>query len=101
MSNEVLNNAELQRILVACLDYWNTEPVAPAERFVCYKWVLRRYQARFGGTFHQSRLVELERLGVLAKHGESSRGGDKKYYRIINPVGLAERLTCSSFTAEA
>ncbi len=92
MSNEILNDPELQRILVACLDYWNTEPVAPAERFVCYTWVLRRYQARFGGTFHQSRLAELERLEVLAKDGDTSRGGHRRYYRIIDPFALAERL---------
>jgi hypothetical protein len=90
MSNAILNDSELQRILMACLDYWNTEPV---ERFVCFKWVLRRYQARFGGTFHQSRLGELERLGVLAKDGDTSRGGDRRYYRIIDPAGLAELLT--------
>jgi len=92
MSNEILNDPELQRILLACLDYWNTEPVAPSERFVCYKWVLRCYQTRFGGTFHQSRLGQLERLGVLAKDGDTSRGGHRRYYRIIDPAGLAELL---------
>jgi hypothetical protein len=98
MSNETRNDheiphgPELQRILVACLGYWNTEPVAAAERFICYKWVARRYQARFGGTFHQSRLAELERLGVLAKDGDTSRGGHRRYYRILDPAGLAELL---------
>ncbi len=92
MRNEILNDPEFQRILLACLDYWNREPVAPNERFVCYKWALRCYQARFGGTFHQSRLGQLERLGVLAKDGDTSRGGHRRYYRIVDPVALAELL---------
>jgi len=92
MSNEILHDRELQRILLACLDYWSAEPCAPAEPIICYKWVARCYQTRFGGTFHQSRLGELERLGVLAKDGDTSRGGDRRYYRIIDPVALDEIL---------
>jgi len=92
MSNEILHDRELQRILLACLDYWSKEPCAPAEPIICYKWVARCYQARFGGKFHQSRLGELERLGVLAKDGDTSRGGDRRYYRIIDPVALDEIL---------
>jgi hypothetical protein len=38
---------------------------------------------------------------VLAKDGDTSRGGSRRYYRIIDPFALAERLTCSSFTTEA
>jgi hypothetical protein len=92
MSVELLNDPELQRIVWACLDYWTKEPVAPAERSICYKWVLRRYQSQFGGTFHQSRLAALERIGVLAKDGDTSRGGDRRYYRILDPAALAQLL---------
>jgi len=53
MTNEILHDPELQRILMACLDYWSTEPVPPAERFICYKWVVRRHQARFGAPCSQ------------------------------------------------
>ncbi len=96
MSNEIVNDPELQRILWACLDYWSGEQVAADKRSICYSWVARRYEARFGGTFHQSRLTELERLGILAKDGDSSRGGHRRYYRIIDPAGLAELLKGSN-----
>jgi hypothetical protein len=95
MSNEILNDPELQRILVACLDYCSAESCAPTQPVICYKWVARCYDARFGGKFrrfHQSRLGELERLGVLAKDGDTSRGGDRRYYRILDPSALAELL---------
>lgn len=87
MSNETLNDADLQRILAACLDCGNTQCVP--QPIVCFSWVARRYQARFGGTFHQSRLGRLERLGVLAKDGDTSRGGHRRYYRIIDPAAIA------------
>jgi len=97
MSNAILNDRELQGIVLACLDYWSAGSCAPAEPIICYKWVARCYQARFGGTFHQSRLGELERLGVLAKDGDTSRGGDRRYYRIIDPFALAKLLkTCNA-----
>ena len=84
MSIELRNNPELQKVAQACLDYGN--PV------VCFSWVARRYRTRFGCTFHQSRLAELERLGVLRKDGDTSRGGHRRYWRILDPAGLAELL---------
>jgi hypothetical protein len=85
------NNLELQRILSACYDYWQTEPLPPQKRAVCYSWVKRRYCARFGEGFHPSRLRQLARLGFLEKEGVS-RGGSRRYYRIIDPVRLAALL---------
>ena len=82
---------ELQRVLWACLAYWNTEPNPLDERVVCYPWVARRYKDRFGGTFHQSRLQHLARLGFLAKD-DTSRGGNRRYYRINGTAQLAEFL---------
>jgi hypothetical protein len=72
---------ELQRILWACLAYWNTETLAPEERLVCYSWVVRPHLERFRETFHQSKLEELARLGFLEK-ADTSRGGNRRYYRI-------------------
>jgi len=72
---------ELQRILWACLSYWDTETQAPEERSVCYSWVVRPHLERFRETFHQSKLEELARLGFLEKT-DTSRGGNRRYYRI-------------------
>ncbi len=82
MTNEALNDPELRRVLWACLDYG--QPV------ICFSWVARRYKAKFGGTFPPSRLRELERLGVLAKDGDTSRGEGRRYYRIIAPIPIEQ-----------
>jgi len=92
MINEGLVDPQLQRVLWACLSYWNSEPNPPYERVVCYSWVARCYKNRFGGTFHQSSLQHLARLGLLTKH-DTSRGGNRRYYRITEPVQLAEFLS--------
>lgn len=89
--NRVLTDPKLQRILWACLAYWNTEPNPPDARVVCYSWVARCYKDRFGGTFHQSRLQHLARLGVLTK-GDTSGSRNRRYYRINDPTRLAELL---------
>ena len=89
--NEALIDPESQRVLWACLTYWSTEPNPFDERAVCYSWVARCYKDRFGGTFHQSRLQHLARLGLLTKD-ETSRGGNRRYYRISNPERLGELL---------
>ena len=100
-SNEIMNDLELQGILWACLDYWSADSCAPAQPVICYAWVARRYKAMFGGTFHHSRLAELERLGVLAQDGDTSRGGDRRYYRILDLAGLAELLNGSAVAVQA
>jgi len=89
--NEALIDPELQRVLWACLSYWSTEPNPFDERAVCYSWVARCYEGRFGGTFHQSGLQRLARLGLLAKD-DTSRGGNRRYYRISNPKRVGELL---------
>ena len=52
-------NVELLRVLWACYAYWQTEPVPVEERSVCFSWVEGSYLQRFGGTFHQSKLLTL------------------------------------------
>src|SRR5262249_23510980 len=86
------DDPQLQQIALACLDYWNRETCTPDQRSICYKWVSRRYEAMFGGSFHQSRLAQLERLGLLATDGDTSRGGHRRYYRITDQARLAEIL---------
>jgi hypothetical protein len=89
--NEKLSDPELQRVVWACLTYWSTEQQPLDERAICYKWVARCYKNKFGGTFNQSRLQHLARLGLLTK-GDTSRGGNRRYYRISDPGKLAEFL---------
>jgi hypothetical protein len=90
-TNEGLTDPELRRILWACLTYWGTEPNPLNERAVCYSWVAQCYKNKFGGTFHQSRLERLARLGLLTK-ADTSRGGNRRYYRINDPAQVAEIL---------
>lgn len=85
-----VEDLKLRRIHCACYGYWETEPLPPDKRAICYTWVLRRYKARFGGHFHPSRLERLARLGFLEKD-DTSRSGSRRYYRVVDPgrlVGL-------------
>jgi hypothetical protein len=84
-TQEVEVAPELQRILWACLAYWDAETLAPEERLICYSWVVRPHLERFRETFHQSKLEELARLGLLEK-ADTSRGGNRRYYRIVEPA---------------
>ena len=84
MTNEALNDPELNRIVLACLDYGKTQDTP--QPVICYSWVARRHEAMFGGTFHPSKLRVLERLGMLAKDGDTSRGDGRRYYKIIDPI---------------
>jgi len=86
MINEPLNDPELQHILLACFDYGIAQRTP--QPVVCYSWVARCYEARFGGSFHPSRLAQLEGLGFLAKDGDTSRGEGRRYYRIVVPIEL-------------
>jgi hypothetical protein len=89
--NQALIDAESQRVLWACLSYWSTEPNPVDERAICYSWVVRGYKDRFGRTFHQSRLRHLVRAGLLTQD-DTSRRGNRRYYRISNPELLGELL---------
>jgi hypothetical protein len=95
MHNEFPKGNELQQVAWACFDYWSREKLSIDQRAICYKWVERTYKARFGDTFHQSKLGQLERLGILVK-GDTSRAGHRRYYRINDPARVAEFLkTCN------
>jgi hypothetical protein len=62
------------------------------DREVCYRWVLPIYERFFGGTFHQSCLAELAKLGLLAP-GDDARGGNRRYYTVPNPHAVYAILT--------
>lgn len=91
MNTEMIEDLELRLILSACYAYWEKEQLPPDQRAICYTWVHNVYKARFGGSFHQSRLEHLARLGVLEKD-DTSRGGNRRYYRIVDADRLATLL---------
>jgi hypothetical protein len=72
----------------ACYAYWLTEPTSLEERSVCFSWVEGKYRERFGGTFHQSMLATLTKLGFLAPD-DTSRGGKRRYCRLSDPATSA------------
>jgi hypothetical protein len=87
MSIEVLRR-ELLQVLWACHQYWKIQTAPPHERIVCYSWAIDPYRDRFGGTFHQSKLRILARLGFL-KEARSVRGGSRRYYQMPEPDRVA------------
>jgi hypothetical protein len=75
---------EQRQVLEACRECSESNPsVAPAERLICYRWVLPIYQQRFGTAFHQSQLHNLAKLGYL-KPSHSVRGGGRRYYTLAD-----------------
>jgi hypothetical protein len=89
MTTTVTLNADLLKVLWACHAYWLTEPVPVEQRSVCFSWVEGKYRDRFGGTFHQSMLATLAKLGFLVPD-DTSRGGKRRYYRLSDPQAIRE-----------
>jgi hypothetical protein len=93
MADRIENNTELQQVLWACYKYWQSEESSPPdERVVCYKWVLRVYEDRFGSKFHQSKLRRLVTLGFLERD-DTSRREHRRYYKVIDPDRVEILLT--------
>ncbi|MBA7486373.1 hypothetical protein ES707_21931 [subsurface metagenome] len=89
--NEIEEDLELQRILWACYKYWQSESLPSHERIICYNWVLRTYEERFGNKFHQSGLHHLTKLQLLKKE-QTSRSGHRRYYKIVDPDQVGDLL---------
>lgn len=95
-TNGMAIGEDLQRILWACLAYWSNEPLAFDERVICYSWVARLHQNKFGVSFAPSKLRYLGELGLLAQV-DTSRGGDRRYWRINDPQLVAKILHGCNF----
>jgi hypothetical protein len=87
---EIEKSPELQRVLLACYEYWQGEPLPLEQRSVCYSWVSGTHRQMFGSEFHPAKLYQLTKLGFL-KQDDTSRGGHRRYYKIADP-GLVESL---------
>ena len=83
---------ELQQVLWACYQYWQSETSLPlGERVICYSWVLRTYEDRFHNKFHQSKLQRLTKDGFLSQE-DVSRSKRRRYYKIIAPDQVETHL---------
>ncbi|HXF85377.1 MAG TPA: hypothetical protein VNK49_08310 [Anaerolineales bacterium] len=89
--NRIENDPELQKVLWACYEYWQREILPPENRAICYSWVVRLYQDRFGARFHQSKLRHLAKLGFL-QEDDTARDRQRRYYKLKEPDRLAELL---------
>jgi len=89
--DELEKGSELEQVLWACYEYWQHETSPPHERIICYSWVVSIYEDRFGTTFHHSKLRNLAKLGLL-KEDSTSRGGRRRYYKIVEPEHVAYLL---------
>jgi hypothetical protein len=83
---------DLRQILWACYDYWHRGTTPPEQRMICHYWVIDTYFNRFGTNFHQGRLRQLAKLGLL-KAAYTVRGGARRYYTIPDPERVVELLT--------
>jgi hypothetical protein len=82
---------ELKNILSACYDYCMKGDLSHETRVICYSWIIKQYEAKFGTGFHQSRLKDLVALGFLRQE-DTSRRGNRRYYALVNPTQIATLL---------
>lgn len=90
-ADKIENDTESQQVLWACYKYWQDESLPANERVICYSWIVGPYNKRFNAKFHPSKLRHLTKLGFL-KEDDSSKGGHRRYYEIINPSQVYELL---------
>ncbi len=91
IASDIEKDVELQRVLWSCYEYWCSEPLPADQRVVCYSWVIGPYEKAFRTQFHHSRLYRLTKLGFL-RQADTSRGGNRRYYTLINPERIAGLL---------
>ncbi len=89
--NNIEADPELQRVLWACYHYCSLAPSSSQQWSICYEWALHQYEAKFHCRFKQSQLRTLARNGFLRPE-ETSRGGKRRYYAIVDPSKVAELL---------
>jgi len=94
-ANEPVIDSEIERVLMICHEYWSTEPVPVPDRVICYKWISRPYEARFGAKLTRAAFDRVARSGFLEK-ADTSRGGHRRYYRVTKPTELAHIVAASA-----
>jgi hypothetical protein len=82
---------ELKEVLWACYDYWKNMEYPEERRAICYAWVAPKYELRFKVRFQESKLSELAKRGLL-ELDEFSGGGNRRYYRLVDPERIRRLL---------
>jgi hypothetical protein len=82
-------STELRQILWAWHTYLQT--VSRGNGALCYSWVVKTFEGRFGCRFHQSQLARLVEQGFLETE-DNARGGSRRYYTMVNPDQVADLL---------
>ena len=88
---EIEMDPELQRVLWSCYHYCSLAPSTNQQWSICYEWALHQFEAKFHSRFKQSLLGRLAKMGLLRPE-ETSRGGRRRYYGIVDPNKVAELL---------
>ena len=87
LSIELAGDPRLQRALQASYEYWSGEDQPVEQRLICFRWIKNRCRARFGMALTRAQFDRLWRLGLLEK-ADTSRGGDRRYYRLCDPEAI-------------
>ena len=90
-SGEININKDIREVLWACCKYWQREDVPKKNRSIYYTWVKGPYQERFRKLFHQSKLHQLAKL-VFLEPEDTSRGGNRRYYKLVKPEKINKLL---------
>ena len=79
---------ELRQVLQIAYKFLNNNKSSESDGSFCYTWIVDQYHHEFGTKFHQSKLAQLERKGLLKKL-DTARGGKRRYYTFVDPKNIA------------
>lgn len=82
-------DVETLRVLCACYEYWATEPLPIEDRVICFRWIKRGFESRFGVELTRREFDLAAKSGLLVK-ADTSRGGNRRYYRLVDPDQLRQ-----------
>ncbi len=72
---------ELRQVLSA-IEECRRRVAGSPDWIFCYSWIVDEYERQYGVRFHQSRLQQLAKSGLL-RPDASVHGGNRRYYRLV------------------